>query len=56
MKANLDLFILFIVIVIAMITTLVGVVAGTNWLLAIGAILFMISYYLYSKLEDEDTN
>ena len=54
MKLKTDIFIALVTILLAIITSMIGVITNTNWLIGVGVILFLIVYYLYSKLEDND--
>jgi len=56
MKLKTDIFIALVTILLAIITSMIGVITNTNWLIGVGVILFLIVYYLYSKLEDNDNN
>ena len=54
MKLKTDIFIVLVTMLLAIITSMIGVITNTNWLIGVGVILFLIVYYLYSKLEDND--
>ena len=56
MKLKTDIFIVLVTMLLAIITLMIGVITPTNWLTGVGVILFLIAYYLYSKLEDNDNN
>jgi len=56
MKLKTDIFIVLVTMLLAIITSMIGVITNTNWLIGVGVILFLIVYYLYSKLEDNDNN
>ena len=56
MKLKTDIFITLVTMLLAIITSMIGVITNTNWLIGVGVILFLIVYYLYSKLEDNDNN
>ena len=54
MKLKTDIFIVLVTMLLAIITLMIGVITNLNWLIGVGVILFLIVYYLYSKLEDND--
>ena len=56
MKLKTDIFIVLVTMLLAIITLMIGVITNLNWLIGVGVILFLIAYYLYSKLEDNDNN
>ena len=56
MKLKTDIFIVLVTMLLAIITLMMGVITNLNWLIGVGVILFLIVYYLYSKLEDNDNN
>ena len=56
MKLKTDIFIVLVTMLLAIITLMIGVITNLNWLIGVGVILFLIVYYLYSKLEDNDNN
>ena len=56
MKLKTNIFIVLVTMLLAIITSMIGVITNTNWLIGVGVILFLIVYYLYSKLEDNDNN
>ena len=54
MKLKTDIFIVLVTMLLAIITLMIGVITNLNCLIGVGVILFLIVYYLYSKLEDND--
>jgi len=54
MKLKTDIFIVLVTMLLAIITLMIGVITNLNWLIGVGVILFLIVYYLYSKLEDNE--
>ena len=54
MKLKTNIFIVLVTMLLAIITLMIGVITNLNWLIGVGVILFLIVYYLYSKLEDND--